>query len=888
MANDNRIDQIQPLPGFPPLVKNVPANYPQEPAPDKISLLWKYNSENIYHKYSPYTEGEVPFGILPNKQPFIWRWIGEKNKNLLFELPTKYKSFEGQALPISAVQTDVVRVAKWSLSGLGTTFYVKQAALQLLQPFDETRIYNPLSPILATVNPLAFGLIEMPTRHIELSISGLAQSVGLGKITAALGFDKYTAPPSSVGKDALSTEAQGQGKGLLRGPDSGKALSNLQAKWPADTGVGKLSISNMMKNAAKSLFSSVLNQLPTNASYRNDEQAYELMIRAGRFDPIPMAWYSTPDSGAGSSKGFTLARAAQGIINAASNVLTGNIAGAVGSIVGATGASRLLNAFNPLKSGMPARYKSIIKVAPVSHGTRVLHHQLTPMSSGLAGKSIGGYLTGYKIENNAQRYGNNVYPNYDSPTENSEMLVQYAEYIDEANNFESKLNDPQSIAVSDINKNLSEVMNKINLGGSVGMDVFVDCNSYQRLISSGRNTNPSGIGYGLIKNNVIPTNGRKRSQTGYGAEADYVSSMTEIKVVDASSLNHERTVRMATSFKSDALNRIGVLGKDKSFAKNPIEQYPGYTVWDPYNDDLIAFFFYDVVNEKYIPFRATVKGIAENNTAIWDDLTFIGRADHLYNYSGFTRTLNFTFNVVISSVMELFPTWKKINYIASAVKPANYTTAGDITQKNFNRFMIPPMFMITIGDMYKFQPIVITSVNVNIPDDASWETLNEKNSTNGWSYLNGMIYANQNLRMMYGQLPKEAEIQITCNLLEKERAIVGAAHYGHAPHTDLYLEDEFNQAGGSVEFLPSPTDLHKGFIEYLGNDTQQSYQSQVDSRQASADQNKAYQDELAQKTAKPPTSTPTDTGVKLNANQRQFATQYFANNPQKAKAALNR
>ena len=38
------------------------------------------------------------------------------------------------------------------------------------------------------------------------------------------------------------------------------------------------------------------------------------------------------------------------------------------------------------------------------------------------------------------------------------------------------------------------------------------------------------------------------------------------------------------------------------------------------------------------------------------------------------------------------------------------------------------MFMLTIGDLYKFQPIVITSLNVNIPDDASWETLNENNS----------------------------------------------------------------------------------------------------------------------------------------------------------------
>ena len=64
------------------------------------------------------------------------------------------------------------------------------------------------------------------------------------------------------------------------------------------------------------------------------------------------------------------------------------------------------------------------------------------------------------------------------------------------------------------------------------------------------------------------------------------------------------------------------------------------------------------------------------------------------------------------------------------------------------------MFMLTIGDLYKFQPIIITSITINIPEDASWETLNEDNSENGWSYLNGFI-TSPSLGKKYGQLPRE-------------------------------------------------------------------------------------------------------------------------------------
>jgi hypothetical protein len=178
----------------------------------------------------------------------------------------------------------------------------------------------------------------------------------------------------------------------------------------------------------------------------------------------------------------------------------------------------------------------------------------------------------------------------------------------------------------------------------------------------------------------------------------------------------------------------------------------------------------------------------EANNALWDELRFIGRADSLYSYTGFTRNLSFNFTVVINSLVELWPTWQRINYLASSVKPS------DFTEKNqndgvTNRFIIPPMFMLTIGDLYKYQPIVITTVAINIPEGASWETVPE-NSSEDWSYMAKIIKSTKVTRDKIGQVPREIEVSVACNVLEKERAIVGGCHYGHAVRAQLSADSD--------------------------------------------------------------------------------------------------
>jgi hypothetical protein len=286
----------------------------------------------------------------------------------------------------------------------------------------------------------------------------------------------------------------------------------------------------------------------------------------------------------------------------------------------------------------------------------------------------------------------------------------------------------------------------------------------------------------------------------------------DVRMVDNSITTNaaDKSLKLPGAGNFDAINTLRIIPGKGASLKTGLEIPSGrvinWTKWRPYKDDQIAFFFYDAVNDKYIPFRATVKGISEATTANWDDLTFIGRADRLYSYGGFNRTLTFNFDIVISSVIELAPTWKRINYLMSLVKPAGYTksksTGINDQSLSYNKFMIPPMVMLTIGDMYKSQPIMIQNITIGIPDDATWETMNEDNTTE-WQYLADYIKST-GVNKEFGQFPREAKINVSCVLLEKERAIMGAANFGHAPHTDAYFERDINTQPA----------MHKALVEY--------------------------------------------------------------------------
>ena len=219
-------------------------------------------------------------------------------------------------------------------------------------------------------------------------------------------------------------------------------------------------------------------------------------------------------------------------------------------------------------------------------------------------------------------------------------------------------------------------------------------------------------------------------------------------------------------------------------------QYGNKSDYKGFGPDIVKFYFYDMVNQKYIPFSATVKGIQDSNTAEWETIDYLGRADKLYSYKGFTREVSFNFLVNAHSVKELLPMWTRINYLVSLTKPANYT------QMAAGGFIVPPMVQLTLGDFYKNHFVVIKSCNVNIPEDASWETIPENMSSPNdiWSWGSNRAYewaSKDNLintrgdkdvsKGRFAQFPRTAEISLQMAVMEKDRPKAGRSAWGDAP-----------------------------------------------------------------------------------------------------------
>jgi len=803
------------LSNFPPTLPNVPPNYPTGRCPGKLKLLLNANDNYLYHRFSPYTNyhDSLFAQVLSDKQPFVYTFIDQKDDGIINQLPETVKQLVNIVGINQDSVNDVVRVSKFLISSWGVQFLITQAAIQRLAPFDETRIYNPLSPILATVQPLTAGIGETPTRHIEGGLLGLASSVtGVVGINLQSGFQT---PSSTAGNVALPISNTGQGKGLIRGGGAGKGFAQIQMKWPVSTpsssggnSTGIKAMASAMSNAAGQLFGTTKVRQPTGTQVRADEATYGFMATSYKLN-LKQGWYPSmkltiaPDGGS-VTKYSPLSKVTSQV-----GVFVAGVAAFAANPLGSS-LGVLTNLLNPSSAGVTPLKR--VKLITMPDGT-VLYKNTNaglfgyPITGKVSGVVVSASPTGYSIAD-GDRYGSNVgRPLFEDELTNSDALVQYSYYLQDSQNFPSKFSDPNR--AEKLKKNLQKVIDKINMTPT-----------YIAFKSPASYLLPAA---GFDADYVKYDNWTKKQQGArvIGASGEYADNRNgRPKTIDSSVSNN--SLRMATSFMSDGINTLGVLGKEREITtqnSSISKDYTGWTEWKPYEDDLIAFFFYDVVNEKYIPFRATVKSISEGNTAFWDELRFIGRADQLYSYNGFSRTLSFTFNVVIGSVTELLPSWKKINYLASSVKPSNYTATSDVSNKIFNRFIVPPMFMLTIGDLYKFQPVVITSLNVNIPDDAAWETLNEDNSS-GWSYMNGII-ASKTVGKNYGQLPREVEIAVTCNLLEKERAIVGGSHFGHEPRVDNWEDINktdpaifLNSGSVNVPYLPVPTVLHQQFVEW--------------------------------------------------------------------------
>lgn len=672
-----------------------PLDYPEMPEPYKIESIWRSNYSSLYHRLSPYADYNESLIQGFTKEPYYYTYIDEADKGL-----SALRKYDSRIFPIGSAPIDVIRVAKFLGSGRGIVFLGKQFLLQTGQAFNETRIYNPTSPIVAAGMGLALGSMR-PQRNFDTSagLGGIARTLIGNAIPDAIFGPPKINPPSGTVAGALPDVMIGVGgKGLIRAGTAERGLAHLQAAWvPTGSGLNS-TFGSIAKNMFKSLFANFIPKTQSGVKARSDEGTYDLMVAAG---------------------------------------------------------TTKFKYIGPLKA------KFAILPSP-----GVKNVEIQYKSQWVAGK------TSYVKDPNPQ------------------ITKAYEEYVNVSDQSITKRTKKDDIEQTntDLKKSLDNIRKS---GGIDGLIYKVNVPNESSVVRSG---NSAKGGYDRLYS-IAPEQARSRGKSPYNYPLGVLESYRNIHMVDYDVAASPRLSKgFPTNGQFDTINRLTVLDAkgDKDFygafevnalsldkdGKRVSEGIRGKSTWQPYHDDQIALFFYDVVNEKYIPFRAAIKGLGEASNASWEELQFIGRGDKVYSYGGFNRNLNFGIHVVISSLSELAPTWQRVNYLSTLVKPANYTTstfAGAM-----NRFMVPPMVMLTMGDLYKDQPVLVQSVGIAIPEDAIWETQNELN-TEEWHYLADHIKAPG---LVYGQLPRELDITLTLILLEKERAVVGGANFGHAPRNE--------------------------------------------------------------------------------------------------------
>jgi len=126
-------------------------------------------------------------------------------------------------------------------------------------------------------------------------------------------------------------------------------------------------------------------------------------------------------------------------------------------------------------------------------------------------------------------------------------------------------------------------------------------------------------------------------------------------------------------------------------------------------------------------FRAFLTNFNDAINASYAEHTYVGRGEKFYTYQTADRKTSFQLAIAAQSRAEMKPLYRKLNYLISQLYPEY---SGLTTKATGNGFMKSPLVKLTIGDYFYNTPGIITSLNIQIPEDSPWE-LESSNMHNG-------------------------------------------------------------------------------------------------------------------------------------------------------------
>jgi hypothetical protein len=242
---------------------------------------------------------------------------------------------------------------------------------------------------------------------------------------------------------------------------------------------------------------------------------------------------------------------------------------------------------------------------------------------------------------------------------------------------------------------------------------------------------------------------------------------------------------IATAFRGDRVQVIdfGNRSLHNAYQWNPLgEAILGTNILNQ-TQDFIKFFITGpklspsaksekTITDEIIVFRASIGSLTDSFNPSWTPVNLPGRADPNYQYSGYSRNIQLTFDVYATDRDEMKPVWRKLNALAGYTAP---------TYNPDSIALEAPWMRITIGDLFYQQPVIMSSLTYTLQDsDTTWE-----------------INIEQDAAMM--QAPKKISVTMGLNIIANELPQKGGRFYTLAkqfdetsqslPGTDNWLSD---------------------------------------------------------------------------------------------------
>lgn len=575
---------------------------------------------------------------------------------------------ESRTVPLGSVRLDFRRMTEWSKSPQGLKWYLDQAILQTGNTFTETRIYNPAF-VIGNTQPYVH--IKRPFRTAnEIAVTGNAENRATSQNTGVAG--------------RLQIQTADYAKGMVMGGVRRNMYQQLMKFLPPITPIAIIGgAMNLNKEGQLGI----------------DERP--------EFD-VGGLYYSTWIwSGHRKSEGTTSA-----IDKVQSKLKSGDLKGAVNVVVGT------------VKSAI----NTIGDFAKINDKDKAQTHNSKQQ------KTSQPYFIGIRVNKDKVTFDKNSITSYLNkdlivikPSARPSAGIGYLGSIGWTSEIVAEMvGDPSperdSLVVDGvpvINPELSpkDLLNLVSLVPETPTDV----NKFTLPERSIKTRYESGV----VENTELKTQKKNWNLTYENTRllpAAYRGGFG-ITEIDGARIANQSVVKDSQGRKkyfSDPINakhNAIVPSLDRSSNVNQ-------SMIDEINADgapLIDFIIYDYINKMAIPFRAYIETLTENVNPEFNDSFYIGRVERNIVYTGVRRDLSITFKVHAFNEEELGTIWTKINYLTSLCYPATYN----------NGYMVPPFVKLTLGDMYNNQPGYIKSLSKTVPEDMTWETLQEMQVPHG-------------------------------------------------------------------------------------------------------------------------------------------------------------